>query len=212
MGPMRSRTTCLSLSPQSLLLTPRSHHSLCRLLALLGLPQALCPPRLAPAAVHARGPAAGLVQTPRAPVLLSLPQTPVSIWQTATPPPPAPSAFQGPILAFLCNSGHPKTKPAICNNQRKVSSRCCLGALRPLLSSILPSSVGVLHLTPWTRGEDMRGRVSQEEGRSGDAGGAQLGTERVSSLETPSCPGSAQAFGWNRSALAALTNPMENGA
>ena len=28
----------------------------------------------------------------------------------------------------------------------------------------------------------MRGRVSQEEGRSGDAGGAQLGTERVSSL------------------------------
>ena len=86
-----------------------------------------------------------------APVLLSLPQTPVSIWQTATPPPPAPSAFQGPILAFLCNSGHPKTKPAICNNQRKVSSCCCLGALRPLLSSVLPSSVGVLHLTPWTR-------------------------------------------------------------
>ena len=106
----------------------------------------------------------------------------------------------------------PQTKPAISNNQRKVSSCCCLGALRPLLSSVLPSSVGVLHLTPWTRGEDMRGRVSQEEGRSGDAGGAQLGTERVSSLETPSCPGSAQAFGGNRSALAALTNPMENGA
>ena len=54
--------------------------------------------------------------------------------------------------------------------------------------------------------------MSQEEGRSGDAGGAQLGTERVSSLETPSCPGSAQAFGGNRSALAALTNPMDNGA
>ena len=58
----------------------------------------------------------------------------------------------------------------------------------------------------------MRGRVSQEEGRSGDAGGAQLGTERVSSLETPSCPGSAQAFRGNRSAPAALTNPMGNGA
>ena len=58
----------------------------------------------------------------------------------------------------------------------------------------------------------MRGRVSQEEGRGGDAGGAQLGTERMSSLETPSCPGSAQAFGGNRSALAALTNPMDNGA
>ena len=106
----------------------------------------------------------------------------------------------------------PQTKTAISNNQRKVSSRCCLGALRPLLSSILPSSVGVLHLTPWTRGEDMRGRVSQEEGRSGDAGGAQLGTERVSSLETPSCPGSAQAFRGNRSAPAAITNPMGNGA
>ena len=106
----------------------------------------------------------------------------------------------------------PQTKPAISNNQRKVSSCCCLGALRPLLSSILPSSVGVLHLTPWTRGEDMRGRVSQEEGRSGDAGGAQLGTERVSSLETPSCPGSAQAFRGNRSAPAAITNPTGNGA
>ena len=64
MGPMRSRSTCLSLSPLSLLLTPRCHRSLCRLLALLGLAQALCPQRLAPAAVHARGPAAGLVQTP----------------------------------------------------------------------------------------------------------------------------------------------------
>ena len=106
----------------------------------------------------------------------------------------------------------PQTKPAISNNQRKVSSCCCLEALRPLLSSILPSSVGVLHLTPWTRGEDMRGRVSQEEGRSGDAGGAQLGTERVSSLETPSCPGSAQAFRGNRSAPAAITNPTGNGA
>jgi len=105
-----------------------------------------------------------------------------------------------------------QTKPAISNNQRKVSSCCCLGALRPLLSSVLTSSVGVLHLTPWTRGEDMRGRVSQEEGSGGDAGGAQLGTERVSSLETPSCPGSAQAFGGNRSAPAAITNPTGNGA
>ena len=104
----------------------------------------------------------------------------------------------------------PQTKPAISNNQRKVSSCCCLGALRPLLSSVLPSSVGVLHLTPWTRGEDMRGRVSQEEGRGGDAGGAQLGTERVSSLETPSCPGSAQAFRGNRSAPAAITNLLRS--
>jgi len=54
--------------------------------------------------------------------------------------------------------------------------------------------------------------VFQEEGRSADAGGAQLGTERVSSLETPSCPGSAQAFTGNRSAPAAITNPTGNGA
>ena len=212
MGPMRSRSTCLSLRPRSLLLTPRFHGSLCRLLALLGLAQALCPQRLAPAAVHARGPAAGLVQTPRAPVLLSLPQTPVSIWQTATLPHQLHQLSRAPFWPSCATVATPRTKPAISNNQRKVSSCCCLGALRPLLSSILPSSVGVLHLTPWTRGEDMRGRVSQEEGRSGDAGGAQLGTERVSSLETPSCPGSAQAFRGNRSAPAAITNPMGNGA
>ena len=212
MGPMRSRSTCLSLSPQSLLLTPRSHRSLCRLLALLGLAQALCPQRLAPAAVHARGPAAGLVQTPRAPVLLSLPQTPVSIWKQPILPHQLHQLSRAPYWPSCATVATPQTKPAISNNQRKVSSCCCLGALRPLLSSVLPSSVGVLHLTPWTRGEDMRGRVSQEEGRSGDAGGAQLGTERVSSLETPSCPGSAQAFRGNRSAPAALTNPMGNGA
>ena len=62
------------------------------------------------------------------------------------------------------------------------------------------------------KGEDMRGRVSQEEGRSGDAGGAQLGAERVSCLETTSCPGSAQAFRGNQSAPAALTTPTGNGA
>lgn len=122
------------------------------------------------------------------------------------------SHYHAPFWPSCATVATPQTKPAISNNQRKVSSCCCLGALRPLLSSVLPSSVGVLHLTPWTRGEDMRGRVSQEEGRSGDAGGAQLGTERVSSLETPSCPGSAQAFRGNRSAPAAITNPMGNGA
>ena len=58
----------------------------------------------------------------------------------------------------------------------------------------------------------MRGRVFQEEGRSADAGGAELGIERVSSPDTPSCPGSAQAFRGNRSAPAALTNPMGNEA
>lgn len=182
MGPMRSRSTCLSLSPRSLLLTPRSHRSLCRLLALLGLAQALCPQRLAPAAVHARGPAAGLVQTPE--LLCSC--LCLRLQSPFGKQPPLPHQLhqlsRAPSWPSCATVATPQTKPAISNNQRKVSSCCCLGALRPLLSSVLPSSVGVLHLTPWTRGEDMRGRVSQEEGRSGDAGGAQLGTERVSSL------------------------------
>lgn len=132
------------------------------------------------------------------PVLLALPQSPVSSLEPAAPPPPAPSACHG----FPMPSGHscptvaaPQTKPAVSHKQTKDSSCSCLGALQPLLSSVLTSSVGVLLLTPWTRREDMRGRLSQQEGRGGDAGGAQLGTERVSSIETPPCRGSAQAFG-----------------
>ena len=212
MGPMRSRSTCLSLSPRSLLLHPGSitvsagcwlswaWHRLCAprdwpllLFMLEVLQQAWCrPPELLCSCLCLR------LQSPFG----KQPSLPHQLHQLSM----APSCPSCPSMAT------PQTKPAISNNQRKVSSRCCLGALRPLLSSVLPSSVGVLHLTPWTRGGDMRGRVSQEEGRSGDAGGAQLGTERVSSLETPSCPGSAQAFRGNRSAPAAITNPTGNGA
>ena len=222
MGPMRSRSTCLSLIPRSLLLHPGSipvsagcwlswaWHRLCAprdwplLLSMLEvLQQAWCrPPKLLCSCLCLRLQSPFGKQLPHQLHQLSrAPSWPSKMWHCC-----------GCGVGQLPTVATPQTKPAISNNQRKVSSCCCLGALRPLLSSVLPSSVGVLHLTSWTRGEDMRGRVSQEEGRSGDAGGAQLGTERVSSLETPSCPGSAQAFRGNRSALAALTNPMDNWA
>ena len=64
----------------------------------------------------------------------------------------------------------------------KDSSCSCLGALQPLLTSIRTSSIEVHCLTPWTRKQALAEKLSQEEGRGEDAGGAQLGTERVSSL------------------------------